>query len=168
MFGLTFIRGLTNKSVQEIADMLSLSKQAINQWETGKRPIPEKRLNQLAEILEIPKQYLNKQLSEIEKLEIRKIYLTKESKEIYGVSQLYSINQDIEKENIKNLIINQINSSDLLKDHYKVSSETLADIDSKGAQLLRFVTKYISENSNEEVLDINDFIEELKWNLLWR
>jgi len=76
IFGLTFIRGLTNKSMQEIADRLSISKQAINQWESCKRPIPKKRLEQLQEIFEgIPKDYFGKYITENEKNEIEYIKL---------------------------------------------------------------------------------------------
>ena len=48
MNGLKFVRTkIFNMTLQELADALDVSKQAIHQWECGVRKIPKTRLEQL-------------------------------------------------------------------------------------------------------------------------
>lgn len=77
MIGLTYIRSSFNKSMQNVADRLGISKQTVSKWENGQRPIPEKRLNELADLFNLPLKYFDKELSDIEKYEIECIKLKK-------------------------------------------------------------------------------------------
>ena len=80
MNGFKYIRcGTTRNTMDDFARVLKVSKQSIYTWESGKKKIPEKRLNQLSEITGVPKEYfLMTELSEKDKLEIRKYRLQKE------------------------------------------------------------------------------------------
>lgn len=53
MNGLKFIRTRCNYSQAALAEMLNVSRQAINMWETSKKPIPEPRRTEICEIFGI-------------------------------------------------------------------------------------------------------------------
>ena len=70
---------LINVTMDELALKLGISKQAVYTWESGKKPIPKKRLEQLEELTGIPGNYfLVDDLTDRDKLEIRKYWLRKE------------------------------------------------------------------------------------------
>ena len=48
MNGLKFIRTRCNISLSELADTLDVSRQQVSAWETGIKPISQKRLSQLS------------------------------------------------------------------------------------------------------------------------
>ena len=62
----------------ELAERLGIKKQNINLWIKGKQNIPKKYLPILEELFGIKKEYLIKELNEIEKLEIQKEKLKKD------------------------------------------------------------------------------------------
>ena len=80
MNGLKYIRSqIINKTMDELAAKLNVSKQAVYTWESGRKSIPEARLKQLSELSGIPEKYfLIEDLSERDKLEIKKYRLNKE------------------------------------------------------------------------------------------
>ncbi len=58
MNGFKYIREKVMKmSLNELAEALGLSKQAVYSWEIGRKKIPEKRLKQLVDISGIPEKY---------------------------------------------------------------------------------------------------------------
>lgn len=72
MIGLEYILGLYNMQHIELAERLGLKKQNINLWIKGKQNIPKKYLPILQELFHVDASYFNKELTEIEKLEIQK------------------------------------------------------------------------------------------------
>lgn len=72
MIGLEYILGLYNMQHIELAERLGLKKQNINLWIKGKQNIPKKYLPILQELFYVDASYFNKELTEIEKLEIQK------------------------------------------------------------------------------------------------
>ena len=77
MVGLKYIRSeVIREKAEDLAAQLRISKQTVTAWESGKKQIPNKRLNQLSELTGIPEQYfLRKELTEQEKLECKKYWL---------------------------------------------------------------------------------------------
>lgn len=70
-------------SLQNVADKLGVTKQTVHKWEKKQRPIPMERLDQLAEVLSVSKEYLLKEeLTEEDKLFIKKEKLKAEIEEI--------------------------------------------------------------------------------------
>lgn len=57
MNGLKYIRIRCNLSLNELADMIGVTRQALSSWENGKKDIPEQRCEQLAEFFGIDKEY---------------------------------------------------------------------------------------------------------------
>ena len=72
MNGLEYILNLFNMQHIELADRLGIKKQNINMWIKGKQNIPKKYLPVLEDLFHIPVSYFQKELTDIEKLEIQK------------------------------------------------------------------------------------------------
>lgn len=78
MIGLEYVLGIYNMQHIELAEKLGIKKQNINMWVKGKQKIPKKYLPVLEEIFKLSQDYFQKELNEIEKLEIQKEKLKKE------------------------------------------------------------------------------------------
>lgn len=57
MNGLRYIRTRCNLSLNELAEHLGVTRQALSAWENGKKDIPEKRLEQLEDFFGLDKKY---------------------------------------------------------------------------------------------------------------
>ena len=79
MNGFKYIREkVMEMSLNELAEVLGLSKQAVYSWENGKKKIPEKRLKQLTDISGIPEKYfLIQEVTEKDELIIEQHRLNK-------------------------------------------------------------------------------------------
>lgn len=76
MIGLTYIRNLNNMTMSTLAKKLETSKQNVNLWENSAgRKIPQKYIPQLETIFGMPQVYFQKEISEVDKLEIQKLHL---------------------------------------------------------------------------------------------
>lgn len=82
MLGLEYILSIYNMQHIELAEKLGIKKQNINLWIKRKQNIPKKYLPVLEELFVIKKEYFQKELDEIEKLEIQKEKLKKELKPV--------------------------------------------------------------------------------------
>lgn len=71
MNGLTYIRKRCNISLNELADILGISRQAISSWENGRKKIPPERKEQLAQFFGIDKKYFD-EISNEDKIELLK------------------------------------------------------------------------------------------------
>jgi len=72
LIGLEYILSLYNMQHIELAEKLGIKKQNINLWIKKKQNIPKKYLPILEETFGIKKEYFNKEIDEIDKLEIQK------------------------------------------------------------------------------------------------
>lgn len=122
-------------SLQDVADKLNVSKQTINKWEKSLRPIPEARLKQLSEEFNISVKYFQKELSEIDKLEIQKIKLNNEIIFIDEAAmfdpevanEIDEFNMEIEKKKLIAKIYesfekSNISTSEMIKDYDKLAN----------------------------------------------
>jgi transcriptional regulator with XRE-family HTH domain len=75
MIGLEYILKLFEITQQYLADKLEIKRQNIDSWIRGKRNIPKKYLPTLSEIFNIPVEYLQKEIDDIDKLRLQKIKL---------------------------------------------------------------------------------------------
>ena len=71
MNGLTYIRKRCNISLNELADILGISRQAISSWENGRKKIPPERKEQLAQFFGIDKKYFD-EITDEDKIELLK------------------------------------------------------------------------------------------------
>ena len=78
MIGLEYILNLYNFPHIELADKLGIRKQNINLWVKGRQNIPKKYIPVLEDLFDIGGEYFDRELTEIERLEIQKEKLKKE------------------------------------------------------------------------------------------
>lgn len=78
MMGLEYILNLYNMPQNELSARLGIKKQNITLWIKGRQPISKKYLPVLEELFQLPSDCFNRELTEIEKLEIQKDKLKKE------------------------------------------------------------------------------------------
>lgn len=57
MNGLKFIRTRCNMSLNELADILDVSRQQVSAWENGVKAISQKRLRQLSEYFGVDERF---------------------------------------------------------------------------------------------------------------
>ena len=118
MIGLEYILSLYNIQHVKLAEILGIKKQNINMWVKQKQNIPKKYLPVLEELFAVQINYFSREITEIDKLEIKKEKLKKElkplikkhdqqfvigeindivEKTIYDKEEINTIERDIEK-----------------------------------------------------------------------
>lgn len=103
MNGLKFMCKVEKYTFSELADMLSVPKQNISAWANGSRNIPKKHLAKLYEIFgEIPEEYFQKDLDEIDQMRIKKILIENKKEEIeYSYTEVDEVTgEEIEKQGL--------------------------------------------------------------------
>ncbi|WP_061312566.1 helix-turn-helix domain-containing protein [Clostridium botulinum] len=80
MIGLEYVLNLYNMQHQELAEKLGIRKQNINLWIKGKQGVSKKHLPKLSEIFNLPEEYFQKELTELDKIIIQKVKLQKDIK----------------------------------------------------------------------------------------
>ncbi|WP_252247114.1 helix-turn-helix transcriptional regulator [Clostridium sp. ZBS4] len=78
MIGLEYVLKLWNITQQELADKLEIKQQNIDSWIKGKRKIPKKHLPKLVEIFNLPEEYFQKKLNDVDKLTIQQMKIRNE------------------------------------------------------------------------------------------
>ena len=71
MLGLEYIRKLYGDTTITLADKLGITNALVSQWENGKKPIPEKRLEELSTIYNLSSEYFSKELTSLEQVKIK-------------------------------------------------------------------------------------------------
>nr|WP_321026986.1 helix-turn-helix domain-containing protein [Clostridium neonatale]DAW05997.1 MAG TPA: helix-turn-helix domain protein [Caudoviricetes sp.] len=84
MIGLEYVLKLWDMQQDELAERLGIKKQNINYWVTSKRNIPKKYLPNLTDIFNIPSEYFQKELEDLdkEKIQMMKLYSTNNEEEL--------------------------------------------------------------------------------------
>lgn len=75
MVGLEFILNLYNVQQSDLAEKLGITKQNVNHWVKDKQKIPKKHVLTISELFKIPSEFIQKELDELDKVEIQKIKL---------------------------------------------------------------------------------------------
>lgn len=105
MIGLEYILSLYNIPHVSLAEELGIKRQNINLWIKGKGKIPKKYLPILSNKFKIPEEYFQKELDDIDKLQIQKIKLNNEitfieEVQMYDpeeINEIYKLDIEIEK-----------------------------------------------------------------------
>ena len=82
MMGFKYICTIFNVRYKDIAEELGITKQTVNSWTSGRRPIPRKYISVLSEKFDIPKGYFQKEINHLDRLYIQKRKLSNEIKNI--------------------------------------------------------------------------------------
>ncbi|NRT34115.1 transcriptional regulator with XRE-family HTH domain [Clostridium beijerinckii] len=81
IIGLEYICGLYNKKYTNVAEELGVSRQVVSVWIKGTKPIAKKHLPKLSKMFNLPEEYFQRQITELDKLDIQKIKLHNEKTE---------------------------------------------------------------------------------------
>ncbi len=81
MIGLEYVLNLYNMQHQELAEKLGIKKQNINLWIKGKQDVSKKHLPKLSEIFNLPEEYFQKKLNDVDKLTIQQMKIRNELNE---------------------------------------------------------------------------------------
>lgn len=73
MIGLEYVLNIYNISQQQLAEPLGIKQQNIDKWIRGIKKIPIKHLPKLSEIFKIPQEYFQKELTNLDKIELSRI-----------------------------------------------------------------------------------------------
>ena len=159
MKGITFARNLWELTPEELAQKIGLSRTIVSLWENGKKTIPEKRQDELEKILCINKNYLEKELTSVDKIliiaemEERKIG----SRVSENMSELINSLDNIYDLGASRTILENIQTSkilwevnDAVNDMLKKSSETTKK---SYAELLYVLLYYIKPIQTSMVVD---------------
>lgn len=119
MLGLEYIRKLYGDTTVTLAEKLGISNVNISQWENGKKPIPEKRLDELSTIYNVSSEYFSKELTSLEQVKIKK--------NINGIQD----DEDIHKEQI-------------VEDMRKIMNESPAMIN-----FMEYLVLYLQDNKSD-------------------
>ncbi|MCB2292419.1 helix-turn-helix domain-containing protein [Clostridium algoriphilum] len=186
MIGLEFILNLYGMQQQELAVKLKIKKQNINLWFKGRQDVSKKHLHTLSEMFNIPQEYFQKELGEIDKLEIQKMKLETSVESDIGVGYAierydYEIKERKLFVQIGNTLTTCFNdeksdgglydASELL-DLYKMFTDIVADKEINKSilegLLLATVNKYQGNSTEKDkfVLKVADEIKEYNKKLL--
>lgn len=78
--GLEYITKIFGGSYTDVAKRLNITPQTVSDWIRGKRKIPPAKIEDLAELFKLDKQLFQKELTEVDKIEIELNYLNRLSK----------------------------------------------------------------------------------------
>lgn len=138
MIGLEYILNLYNMPQNVLAERLGIRKQNITLWIKGRQPISKKYLPVLENIFSIPSSYFNRELSEIDQLEIQKEKLKRE------------LNPVIDKYEKK---LSQ--GTDLLEDHPVYNRDEINTME-RSLEKAKLIERF---RASLEIVDDHPFIE---------
>lgn len=141
MFGLEYIRKLYGDTTITLADKLGITNALVSQWENGKKPIPEKRLDELSKLYNVSKEYFSRELSKLEQLHIE---YDKVSDEYDATVNEYEMPVDFDENGIPRDFVKQACGDDGLLEHMRIL-ETDIEIE----ETLQEVRNIIDENRSK-------------------
>ncbi|WP_294153955.1 helix-turn-helix transcriptional regulator [uncultured Clostridium sp.] len=150
MIGLEYIVNLYNYQFKDIAEQLGVSKQVVNGWIKERYKISSKHLPKLATIFNVPEKYFQKELTELEKLEIQNLKISNEviKHEI----------KDTSKEKIKEILIEGVDITSLRFNDLQKKQLIMQDNISK---VLQDSLKIKPELVHEDEIDVGNYIVNL-------
>lgn len=159
MIGLEYICGLYNKKHSALAEELGISRQVVNIWIKGKRPIGKKHIPKLVETFNIPEGYFQKEVDEIDKLKIQQI---KHENEYIGFEDTYIDSETVEEvvfwcedsnhESYRELLAYEIKVKELHKNlQQTINNELKSDDDEAHAEELQYESEKLIDVYTELV-----------------
>lgn len=156
MIGLKYTCVISDIKLKEIGEELGVSKQTVNSWVSGSRKIPDIYLDELSQKFNLRKELLQKEINEIDKLNIQNIIL---KQQIENVSVISKDEEGFEYESI-------------IEDPYGIREDIrLNKIKIKGLENLEVVKKQLigekdklDSNYREEIENLvvrNEIFEDL-------
>ena len=165
IIGLEYICGLYNKKYTNIGEELGVSRQVVSVWIKGTKPIAKKHLPKLSKMFNLPEEYFQRQVTELEKLDIQKIKLHNETTEFEYEDTI--TDPDTGEEVI--ITRTYIDESDIFNDSYINYEQDIIKLTNKIKDLIqdRFNKEYDNDTSRlpysalSEASDILNLYEKL-------
>ncbi|MBY9078929.1 AAA family ATPase [Paenibacillus sp. CGMCC 1.18879] len=85
IIGIEYISKIFNIAYKELAIKLGVTAQQINDWVNGRRKIPDNHLDALQKIFEIPSAFFDKELDDIDIIQIQEIKLKNDKERVYSM-----------------------------------------------------------------------------------
>ena len=131
--GLRYVREQLGYSVDDLREMLGVSKSLISQWETGMRPISSEKIKDIKKIMQVPEEFITKSwLSEVDKIRIDEIILSNKIFEISiesdapdKVRELKERLQELEDKEKEAVIIEEIRNALNEKNKYNTDARSV-------------------------------------------
>ncbi len=163
MSGLSLILREFNMTSKDLADVLGITRQSINDWVRGKRNIPNARLKEMVELFNLTEEYFLKDendYTEVERLEVKMSYLKKTNKPIDDptVSQYRTSSNKEEIDRICALIENKkllLKIEELISKVGRVGASDYSIKSTKNFYLFKTI-EYVLRNENENAEIVND------------
>lgn len=158
MIGLEFLINIYGLKNKDIAETLEISPVTVHDWIKGKKKIPLARIEELSKVFEnIPTEYFQKELDDIDKLTIQKEKLKQELKPNVSKYQLhFSVNSsDLEEvplydSNAINKIEFEIRKAKIIEDMRDALSSSDNDVE---LQKFEQIALLLKEHRNESIFE---------------
>ncbi len=144
MIGLEYIVNLYNKQFKDVAEELGISKQVINGWIKGRYNISKKHLPKLSKMFSLSEEYFQRELSELEKIDIQKIKLHNERTEYHHEDTF--TDPDTGEEFI--ITDTRIDEVDMFNDAYLDYEKNIIKLTEKIKDIIH--SKFYDESNNDD------------------
>lgn len=136
VLGLEFIRKLNRDTTITLAEKIGVTNPLVSQWESGKKPIPQKRISEIAALYNVKPEYITKELTRLEELTLQKERLEREIDDV------------------------TIETDTGVECGIAGAEEALSDIeeDIKEEKLIQGIRKFLNSNPIGEPIDFNSSI----------
>lgn len=151
---LKYICRVFDVQLKDVAEHLGITKQAVNEWVNKDKLIPRKHIQKLSKFFDIPEHYFMKGLTDVEKLEIQKLKIEKDSKPVLINKKIqYSIDERdlIEEPFYDNEALNEIMLNIKKAKVLEQFKEVINRIDDVDLLLVEQVVKLFQTNINDPV-----------------
>ncbi|MDZ5038213.1 helix-turn-helix domain-containing protein [Clostridium perfringens] len=145
MIGLEYLLDINNMQSKQLAEMLGIGKAAVSSWINKKRLISTKHYEKLKEIFKVPEEYFQKELTEIDKLNLQRLKLENDTVE-------YTYKDTIWDEETKQEI-----EVDRVGYNMPVETMEMLDLDIKHKELFKNIDDLIARRT-EDAEDEWDYI----------
>ena len=99
-----------NDTTITLAEKIGVTNPLVSQWESGKKPIPQKRISEIAALYNVSPEYITKELTRLDELTLQKDMATQDT----GRETIETDIEELDKKIVLEEILVRI-TSDLLK-----------------------------------------------------
>lgn len=107
MIGLECLLDINNMQSKQLAEMLGVGKATVSSWINKKRLISTKHYEKLKEIFKVPEEYFQKELTELDQIELQKIKIDNDKLRLFKERKMCMLNNKIKNIDKTTIILDQ-------------------------------------------------------------
>lgn len=107
MIGLEYLLDINNMQSKQLAEMLGVGKATVSSWINKKRLISTKHYEKLKEIFKVPEEYFQKELTELDQIELQKIKIDNDKLRLFKERKMCMLNNKIKNIDKTTIILDQ-------------------------------------------------------------